>query len=541
MKAKRKRRMSRRRRELTYIAVMVLLAIAVSIGLTRSVMRDDKEFEEYEQQSQEFNARMQRIDEKREASGQNAMLEQVRTWQQEQDTEPDKYAVFDTMSADWGGEEDGFVLYEIPEEYSRTGGYFPEKMQVYTYCVCKGKTERPDVAVILEPTNIQRHVKNVVEQLENTAPEGYDVPHPEKAWKPSRHGKVCINEGTSRKVRMIEKPRYNYEQVIHHIVVSACYDIFMKGMYEFSCGSVPNRGAHYGKKYIERWIQRDKKNCKYVLKMDIRHFFESVDHDVLKAWLKKKIRDERMLYILELIIDGSEVGLPLGFYTSQWLSNFMLQPLDHFIKEQLKAVHYIRYMDDMVVFGKNKKELHRMQQEIERFLREKFNLQMKGNWQVFRFDYTEKKTGKRKGRPLDFMGFQFYHDKTILRESIMLSCTRKVNRVAKKEKITWYDATAILSYMGYLSNTDTYDMYLQRVKPYVNVKKLKKIVSKHSKRKEREKHERMERSVRNGGRTAGGVRHNSITDNGISETQYQESNERGCRRKENHRMAARGA
>lgn len=80
---------------------------------------------------------MQRIDEKREASGQNAMLEQVRTWQQEQDTEPDKYAVFDTMSADWGGEEDGFVLYEIPEEYSRTGGYFPEKMQVYTYCVCK--------------------------------------------------------------------------------------------------------------------------------------------------------------------------------------------------------------------------------------------------------------------------------------------------------------------------------------------------------------------------------------------------------------------
>ena len=149
MKVKRKRRMSRRRRERTYIAVMVLLAIAVSIGLTRSVMRDDKEFEEYEQQSQEFNARMQRIDEKREASGQNAMLEQVRTWQQEQDTEPDKYAVFDTMSADWGGEEDGFVFYEIPEEYSRTGGYFPEKMQVYTYCVCKQYGVRYDLVVAL--------------------------------------------------------------------------------------------------------------------------------------------------------------------------------------------------------------------------------------------------------------------------------------------------------------------------------------------------------------------------------------------------------
>ena len=92
---------------------------------------------------------MQRIDEKREASGQNAMLEQVRTWQQEQDTEPDKYAVFDTMSADWGGEEDGFILYEIPEEYSRTDGYFPEKMQVYTYCVCKQYGVRYDLVVAL--------------------------------------------------------------------------------------------------------------------------------------------------------------------------------------------------------------------------------------------------------------------------------------------------------------------------------------------------------------------------------------------------------
>ena len=59
-------------------------------------------------------------------------------------------------------------------------------------------------------------------------------------------------------------------------------------------------------------------------------------------------------------------------------------------------------MDDMEVFGKNKKELHRMQQEIERFLRDKFNLQMKGNWQVFRIDYTEKKTGKK---PLSIMPY----------------------------------------------------------------------------------------------------------------------------------------
>ena len=387
------------------------------------------------------------------------------------------------------------------------------------HIAAKGKTERSDVAVILKPENIQRHVETVIEQLSNTAPEGYDVPNPEKAWRPSKHCKVRNNEGTSKKQRLIEKPRYNYEQVVHHIVVSACYDIFMQGMYEFSCGSVPNRGAHYGKKYIERWIHTDLKNCKYILKMDIRHFFESVDHDVLKAWLEKKIRDKRMLNILFLIIDGSEQGLPLGFYTSQWLSNFMLQPLDHYIKEQLHAAHYIRYMDDMVVFGRNKKELHRMRIAIDDFLRERLNLKMKDNWQVFRFEYVERKTGKVKGRPLDFMGFEFHQDRTILRESIMLSCTRKVNRVAKKDKITWYDATAILSYMGYLTHTDTYGMYQDRVKPYVNVKKLKRIVSKHSRRKEKEKRERVENSIRNRTGETAGARRDTLSNNGLSETQ----------------------
>lgn len=402
-------------------------------------------------------------------------------------------------------------LYEPMLEHSNVEKKF--------HIAAKGKTERSDVAVILKPENIQRHVETVIEQLSNTAPEGYDVPNPEKAWKPVKHGKVRINEGTSKKQRLIEKPRYNYEQVVHHIVVSACYDIFMQGMYEFSCGSVPDRGAHYGKKYIERWIHTDLKNCKYILKMDIRHFFESVDHDVLKAWLEKKIRDKRMLNILFLIIDGSEQGLPLGFYTSQWLSNFMLQPLDHYIKEQLHAAHYIRYMDDMVVFGRNKKELHRMRIAIDDFLRERLNLKMKGNWQVFRFEYVERKTGKVKGRPLDFMGFEFHQDRTILRESIMLSCTRKVNRVAKKDKITWYDATAILSYMGYLTHTDTYGMYQDRVKPYVNVKKLKRIVSKHSKRKEKEKRERVENSIRNRAGETAGVRRDTLSDNDLSETQ----------------------
>ena len=139
---KAKRRMSSRRRERIYIVAMVLLTITV-IGMTRSDMRDEKEFEKLEQQLQEFSARMQKIDEEKETSGQDTMFEQ------EQGAELDKYAVFDTIPADWGDEEDGFVFCEIPEEYSRTGGYFPKKIQAYTYYVCKQYGVRYDLVVAL--------------------------------------------------------------------------------------------------------------------------------------------------------------------------------------------------------------------------------------------------------------------------------------------------------------------------------------------------------------------------------------------------------
>lgn len=85
------------------------------------------------------------------------------------------------------------------------------------------------------------------------------------------------------------------------------------------------------------------------------------------------------------------------------------------------------------------------------------------------------------------MGFRFYRDKTTLRKSIMLKATRKAKRIGKKEKVTAHDARQILSYMGYIDKTDTYKMYEERIKPYVNVQKCKRKVSmcdKNRKKKE---------------------------------------------------------
>jgi hypothetical protein len=150
-----------------------------------------------------------------------------------------------------------------------------------------------------------------------------------------------------------------------------------------------------------------------------------------------------------------------------------LQELDHYIKETLHAEYYIRYMDDMVIFGRNKKALHRIRQAICDFLKEKLDLELKGNWQVFLFDWH------KKGRDLDFMGFRFYRDRTTLRRTIMLKATRKARRISKKEHPTIYDIRQMMSYLGWIDCTDTYYMYENWIKPFVSFGRMKRYISKH--------------------------------------------------------------
>lgn len=395
----------------------------------------------------------------------------------------------------------------------------------------RGKRNRADVKKVLD--NLEEEIKNVQEMLRLGT------------FKPSKHPTVRINERNYLKERTIVKPNFKYEQVVHHVVVQAIRPGIEKGMYPFVLGSIPGRGQHMGAKQITKWIRSDIPNTKYVLKMDIRHFFESVDHLVLKEWLSKKFRDEYILELLFLIIDAIEIGLPLGFYTSQRFANFLLQPLDHYIKEKLHVKYMTRYMDDIVCFGRNKKELHKVRLAISNYLETELHLELKGNWQVFRFEYEVEEyavqcvhlnelehlgkdleklrirhkskihKGHRKifikvasvkaktmafenvlkkynstheivitthGRPLDYMGFEFHRNKTIMRDGIMLRMTKKARQISKQDKINPKDAASLLSSLGWVDHTDTYGMYEERIKPYVEIKKLKKIVSRHQRR-----------------------------------------------------------
>lgn len=209
-------------------------------------------------------------------------------------------------------------------------------------------------------------------------------------WVPDGYREFYINDGIRKKRRKIAATTV-ISQVFHWVLIMAISPVIMRGMVAHTCASIPKRGAHYGKRFIAKWLQ-DGQNTKYCAKIDISKFYQSINQEAAKQEFRRYIADKMALWLIDTIIDSYPEGLPIGTYTSQWFANWILQRLDHFIKETLRVKYAMRYMDDIVMFGRNKKELHKVMEAISGYL-EPFGLHLKGNWQVFRVDHVAKEYG----------------------------------------------------------------------------------------------------------------------------------------------------
>jgi len=260
--------------------------------------------------------------------------------------------------------------------------------------------------------------------------------------------------------------------------------LIMRGMYDWSCGSIPGRGLSRCKLGVERWLREDPKGTKYCLKLDISKFYQSLDHDVLKAAHRRIIKDPDMLAILDSIIDSVPTGVPIGNYTSQWMANFYLQPLDHYIKESLKVEHYARYIDDLVLFGANKKELHTKRKLLFDFIEQRLKLRVKGNWQLFLVTTSRTRKGRTyvAGRDVDFLGYRMNHRFTTIRRRTALRIMRRVRKIAKKPVPSIRDAQAMTSYFGIIAHANSFRFLHERIKPFVSISRMKGMISKWAKR-----------------------------------------------------------
>lgn len=296
-------------------------------------------------------------------------------------------------------------------------------------------------------------------------------------WNPPHHEKQRIQEGSHKKVREIVKPRFDDEQIIHHMLVKQLRPIIEPRLYRYAFGSLPGRGPHKAVRNMERWRNEYGGRRFYVLEADVKKFYDNVDTGLLKSKLRRRIRDKRYLEVMDKVIDATAPGLPKGFYTSPWLANFYMEDFDNFVVQVLKPDHYLRYMDNIFVFHRNKKELHRIRQKIAAFLWERLKLQLKDDWQVFRFEGVNRRTQKKGGRAINALGFVIHCDRVTIRKSILKRTRAKANHIHRKKRYTRHDAASMLSRMGAFKHANAYNYYLKYIKPKVSIHYCKRRLS----------------------------------------------------------------
>lgn len=228
------------------------------------------------------------------------------------------------------------------------------------------------------------------------------------------------------KERVVYRLPYFPDRITHHAVMNVLEPLFVSVFTADTYSCIKGRGIHRAAGNLKKAL-RDVSGTRYCLKMDVRKFYPSVDHDILKALLRRKIKDNDLLWLLDEIIDSAD-GVPIGNYLSQYFANFYLTYFDHWLKEVKGVKYYYRYADDLVILSDSKQHLHGLFKEIRVYLAEQLKLQVKDNWQVFPVA----------ARGIDFVGYVFYHTHTRLRKSIKQSFARKMARHPKKQSAAAY-------------------------------------------------------------------------------------------------------
>jgi RNA-directed DNA polymerase len=208
------------------------------------------------------------------------------------------------------------------------------------------------------------------------------------------------------KEREVFRLPYYPDRITHHAIMNVLEPVFVSVFISTTYSCIKGKGIHGAARAVRRALT-DGEGTRYCLKLDITKFYPSVDHDILKKLLARKIKDSDLLWLLHEIIDSAP-GLPIGNYLSQYLANFYLTYFDHWLKETKNVKHYFRYADDLVILSGDKTYLHDLFREIRQYLEVELKLQVKKNYQVFPVS----------SRSLDFVGYRFYHTHTLLRKSI---------------------------------------------------------------------------------------------------------------------------
>lgn len=248
----------------------------------------------------------------------------------------------------------------------------------------------------------------------------------EGTFRTSEYSVFTIHEP---KERQIYRLPYYPDRILHHAIMNVLEPIWTSVFTADTYSCIKGRGIHAAARKLKKALRTGSENCAYCLKIDITKFYPSLSHDVLKKIIRRKLKDARLLALLDEIIDSAP-GLPIGNYLSQSLANLSLTYFDHWVKERLHLKHYFRYADDIVVLHKDKRHLNSVLAYIEAYLSGRLQLNVKQNKQIFPVAVNHK---DKHGRGIDFLGYVFYKSETRLRKSIKQAFCRKAIKLARQK------------------------------------------------------------------------------------------------------------
>ncbi len=259
------------------------------------------------------------------------------------------------------------------------------------------------------------------------------------------HGEYSAFNVSDPKPRNIHKATVR-DRLLHHLIYKELYWYFDARFIHDSYSCRKDKGTH---KALDRFgdfarsVSRNNTRTCYILKCDIRKFFASIDHEILYSILKRHIEDPEMHWLIGQVVSSFHttregVGLPLGNLTSQLLVNIYMHEFDMFVKQELRAKHYLRYADDFAILSDDRKYLEGLLPKMESFLNQRLKLNL----------HEDKVYIKTYNTGVDFLGWIHFPHHRQIRTTTKNKILRKLKGYPKPETVN--------SYRGLLNHGDTH-------------------------------------------------------------------------------------
>lgn len=320
----------------------------------------------------------------------------------------------------------------------------PDNLRLAADNAAKGKRQRDEVTKFF--ANLDENLEQLRRELlaKSYATSAYDI--------------FIKNEGKRREIYKLPFR----DRVAQWAIMQVLELIWTPQFTADTHACIKGRGMHSLLRKLREDLHNDPEGTAYCLKLDVRKFYPSIDHDCLKAVVRRKIKDPDVLWLLDGIIDCAP-GVPIGNYISQYFANLYLSELDHVLKEVVGVSYYYRYADDIVLLAGDKPTLHGWLVFINDWLNNERLLDLKSNYQIFPVE----------SRGIDFVGYVTFHTHCLARKKNKKGLCREL---AKLRKAGVPEAEIMLltaSRAGFMTHCDSKHLF-----KILNMKKFSDLVPK---------------------------------------------------------------